>query len=896
MSIKRVSAILAILAWVHVNADEMWTRNTFPGEGHVQNGFPAGQGQDRTEWWTCFTVSPHQYPEGMWILMSTDLGPLMESFDGTADRLASFQVSKLGINGGKQATFDPYLKRTAYFLAGNGMFRTMDKGATWEQIFIEPDTDRKMQEAFSRPSGPHEIISDPNPARKGHLYYAHYRRGLFRTKQGHEPDAAQIRGSWEKLDFDGQMVKALSAAAMGDKTLLYVITVPTSVKKRSYSVPGEAWLFTISGDGAVEKKRVFEDLGATVMCITIHPKDPTRGFVLGERNKDERGTFRYSNVSSLGELALPTEDGYEVPRLVAVNPSNPDHVVVSLDRKRHIPDRGFIAYSSDGGQTWGGLKPDLVVKPYTDANGTYNNAYNVDIKHYAPTNWRGDNPNLGPENRWATDLSGGYPWLHPHKRTPQSHNLGRGETWGSHSGTQSRGIMFIPGDQDDVIVFGLTWVREMLKSNNDYGKTLKPHGYGMQFKQPIDVGFGTSEDVIAVSRAEHGVHLTQDGGRSWRGITHFEDPTLEKAAFAARGSFREKSCNSAAFDPDDDNSLLILWGTPNGGRKKTAATVLYSNNFGESWKKVHSIKGTVDLNRYGCNSTRIVWGLNAGGQNRIYAENYRCSNPGTWTFEDIGKRFVAVHPVDADIVIGTTSSTSGNGGQKPLILSVSRDAGTTWTELPKIPQELCFNRRGGKFELKPLAVNFLPRSGRPVSIDPSPQYNPNKNGKLRLLLAGRSGVYEYIAANPDGSGGAWRLLNGSDFKAFPGSGQLSADMVGKVEPKSGMTIPSAEVVGPKPYLAQIVFDKNNPQIVYASQGGIKTHMGADEGRNPNVSNPSEKFPAYSIYRSVDGGKSWTLLKGNGLPKYLDPDVINVGPMGTFFIEGYSGEYRLPQTK
>ncbi len=882
---KYLTSILILTIAMVAGAGETWTRNTFPGKGHAVNGFPEGQGADRCEYITAFGVSPHMYKEGWWIMMSTDLGPLLSSENGSDERYAEFKQLDFPFYAPKAINFNPHHKYTAYVIKtdGNtddgrsGMYRTQDKAKTWVQIFREPAGEKGVENS-GRQTGQCEIAADPHPMRKDHLYYAHGARGLFRTTVAHEPDGEKVIKSWDLIHFGNRRVNSIWVGAKGDTTIIYAY----ASYGNGWRDPGEAWCIEVSGkDGeTVTKTRILQEFGANVFTICGNPANADEGFFSAFASNEKNGVYKFTQRGEKYEHALQPNGGkYQWPRAIKVNPSNPLHVVVGGSSDRNIPEDGFCYYSMDGGKTWKGETPPIVKAMYKDANGEYENYYWPNYKLYGPTNWRaGDNPNLPKKHWWALDLSS--PWHYGYAGGKY-----RGGSIGSEAGLFH--FDFLPGDENDFMALGISWgPRELVKTNNDYGETLTPYGYGLQFKQPLDVSFGSSEMVRAVPRAEHGVHLTRDGGKTWRGITHAEDPTLSKAVSASKKTgWRMKSCTSAAFDPDDDKRLIINWGSPKKG--KGQETILFSDNFGESWKIIHAVKDTLDVHHWGVGSTRLWW-QKKNDEDRIYVEHFRCTDPGTWTFEPMTKRVVEVHPKDADVLIGTTSSRSGNGGMKDFVLSLSRDAGRTWTDLPVVPKETTVFKRG-KYELAPRTVAGFSREYRPIAFDPS--VNPNKDGKLRILLAGRSGIYEYVSTNADGSAGTWTLLNSTDFNPLPDSGALTKDDIGKVEPRTGLKITSADAVGPRPFLEQVIFDPNRPNIVYAVAG----YQPKGGNRDPNHGLPGMPLhPKKPIYRSLDGGKTWKQLAFPGLPTYVKPQVINVGPQGTFFVQDYGGEFSLPR--
>lgn len=916
---KLVASVILLTSLSVSLFGEAWSLNSFPGPGHKAHSgtgpldFPAFQGSDRSEQLTGWGVSPHDFPEGWWIMYTTDLGHLDISVNGKPGELANFTPSTLPFIAPKSPVFHPHsdgdlssgTELWAYVLAGSnrklngngfsGMWRTRDKGQSWEQVFSEPLDDSNLYELYARPTGD-EILVDPHPDRAGHVYYAHYKRGLFRSKvAGSEENASLVLDSWETIAFPGFRIKHLSACVNGGETVLYMVVVadPQTPSDKRGAV---AWM-TIGQNGTVVSgpEAILGTFGSDVDTITVHPQHSDRGYVV---------------VRGIPYSFIETESGFTTQKLYRGNVRG-DIVRISPKDANHIVFGGAGAVNtlvaSDAETVWSGGMPSwvggtdsnfgddsqifpLTTVTYDDGfNFAYANTYLTNVTALGPINWRGDNPNLPAESFWSLDLTG--PAL----------DGGTQPSWGTHGpGGGEVAYSFLPGTGDAenpmwIGVLGMSWMRGF-KVSKDGGHTWEDYGYGTQQKRSNQTAFGGSSNVIGVTRDEQGMQITKDGGLSWRSLIYMEDPAIDQARADAGGETPSKSGYGVAFDPDNPDNVLALFGRIR--RSGDFASVLYSTNFGTSWEKAWGIPEIAE-GKTGKHSAQIFWVKSTEGE-QIYAEHYRCDDPdnpaGSWT--DIGHRVLNVHPKYPNIIIGSSSSVSGNQGRIPWIIQYSEDAGQTWTELPAIPMETSFSTQSDIFEIKARGVNSMDRRKLAAALDPSDAFNPlvASNHPIRLLLAGRSGIYEYRGLPGNPAGGEWRLLNNTDFDPMPLSGQLADADVNTLDIESGLLIDSPEAVGPRPYMDQIIFDPTMPHIVYAFHGD--SNISYDSHRNPNILTGEEPLPLYFAYRSIDGGYNWHPLHGDGFNDIIDNNRIIGTPAlaldGTLAVSNTSGLFTLPR--
>jgi hypothetical protein len=161
---------------------------------------------------------------------------------------------------------------------------------------------------------------------------------------------------------------------------------------------------------------------------------------------------------------------------------------------------------------------------------------------------------------------------------------------------------------------------------------------------------------------------------------------------------------------------------------------------------------------------------------------------------------------------------------------------------------------------------------RGVAIDLDPARDPVTGSQnLRVLLAGRSGIYEYTAAFGELAAGTWRVIN------------------------KGIE-PSTHFAGAY-WMGHVVFDPRPGMhhVVYASKSEDPVLPGAWRDDASCISRHSQA--RRPLYRSLDGGQGWSSLHGPeylGIPEHLDVTVVAVSPKdGSLYVDGYRGLYVLP---
>ena len=88
-----------------------------------------------------------------------------------------------------------------------------------------------------------------------------------------------------------------------------------------------------------------------------------------------------------------------------------------------------------------------------------------------------------------------------------------------------------------------------------------------------------------------------------------------------------------------------------------------------------------------------------------------------------------------------------------LDLFVSVNGGTSWVTLPDPPKETVPGT-SNKWHVVATIRTYGKLPMDLFAIDPSPEHDPavDPNNRVRILLAGRSGIYDYVAENANGGG------------------------------------------------------------------------------------------------------------------------------------------------
>lgn len=578
---------------------------------------------------------------------------------------------------------------------------------------------------------------------------------------------------------------------------------------------GALWRIRIGADGKVlEGKRLLAGF-ADVCDIELNPRDPSSGWLIrkGFPNGWPHGGRELHRFSDFGDaVTLHTNDlgGSRNIREITVNPADPNHVALFCGG----PLRHAFRFSRDGGASW----------QATD---------------------RAEGDRLPSLQSWM-------PRDHAHH--------GRGLPADVNEEGIGQQTAFVPGSPNELL-----WIMPFhggLMRSTDWGATFATCATGGPNKDLCQMALAPSDPARwAVPSYENGFVTTTDNGFTWHSANYDNSPALLELANRAEAAgdwwTAARTAGGVAFHPTNPDIMLGSW-TRQG-------YLVRSTDAGKTWTDTGA-RNPMEL------LVDVYW--SRVDPNRVYCGRLRSSDAGAnWT--NIGKCVMAVSGSNPDIVAGMEEGV-GDVAKGTLGLHVSVNGGASWTRLPDPPAEKVPGLDGKAWEVTGTCRTWNHAAGRLLAIDPHPQYDPKERAenRLRILLAGRSGIYEYRAPNPDGSGSE------SDWQLH--STGLESN-------------PHHSVIEPVPWMGFVVFDPRpgHGHVVYAAKTmDARTLCNwATEG-NPNIAYPGganlEPF-----YRSTDGGVTWEKLHGAAYPDAPRAPMIHdldVDSSGRLFAATCEGIY------
>ena len=357
-------------------------------------------------------------------------------------------------------------------------------------------------------------------------------------------------------------------------------------------------------------------------------------------------------------------------------------------------------------------------------------------------------------------------------------------------------------------------------------------------------------DFQAAAVYEYGFVITTNGGKSWRGATYENVPVFdtltEDAENAGDWWTAARTAGGIAIHPQNPARMIGSW-TRQG-------YIVISDDFGKTWTYSgvrNPMAQLVDV--YWC----------ASDSSRVYFGRMKSSDSGA-TWEDIDKCVIAVSSANPDILAGIDAMQTDVSTNLNLYLSV--DGGENWTTLPPPPMESVPGLTGTSWAVTGTGRKWNHLAGGLIAFDPRPEYGV---GNLRILLAGRSGIYEYSTGN---AAAGWRI-NATGLELNPHFNELES----------------------VPWMGFVAFDSRAGygNVVYASKiMDDRTMCNWASEANPNHAYPggenSEPF-----YRSVDGGVTWEKLHGvtfSGAPRAAMVHSIVTDSSGRFYAATCHGIY------
>ncbi len=855
---------------------EDWQRITFPSEKHANNdAFPEYAGEMRGQAPNFFGVSP---ANPLFMIQACNMkGQTLVSNNGMDFRPSGNKSGRIGTTFG----FSRHDGDLAFGLMGptrrpkdeadeehpHGIYRTTDAGATWEQVLQLPEA--RALEKFDRADNGYGtgagdwgekvsnqtlakrlLLVDPASERSDHIYYADTHRGLLRsTDNGDTWDYlfADYSDAETADRFKDKYVKTLAAGVSSDgETKLYAIIEPdpdthAQTGWTMEDTEGELWRIELVGaDGVVESVEGSLCNERTDIADVEVFSDGASGFVLIQAQTSSGGSELYP-FSNEGRTFTHNDDDSNVSPLldnfdeevdslvgVYVNPHNDSHVVVPRGVKAAL-SKSFV-WSNDAGETWN----DTERSTFVSSDG-------IEL---------------------VIDFVSGSPEEH--------HTASGGWRMMEEAGVLNGGPIVGFVDSSTVVWWSNSKNRPLLISY-DYGDTASHFATGTDTKGPGQINSGYGGDVLAVAFGEYGFSFTIDGGLSWRGYTLYNTRALQQIGRAAQnsGSNSGGAANrgvAIAFNEDTASGLFEAYGLHSsmGYLAKFEQTTSGENDWDIS--KVNDSGGnnfgtTHMLYENGMKGGAIGDGFHVG--DHIYMGNLFSSDGGsTWSnaFLDPGVTdddpmvVLAVSSRNGRIAVATTHRVGA--GNADWALYVTIDGGSNWERLPDPPthEALAEDGSGSGNYYFPIAFAGYNEMEVMLDIDPRAQHDPTVDSanRLRILLPGRMGVYEFNATSMDGSAGTWSIHNSG------------------IDPDVGQF----DIYESVYWIHGIQFDPTESGIVYASKGRVGTDGWLPhKNGNARYSFGTAEQP---LYISYDWGETWTNLHDSDSD--VLPDFITVSTM------------------
>ncbi len=622
-----------------------WTPIQFTNPELREKGTLTGDG---CQWVRSIAVDGK---DGNFMIWGTDVGGLFRSLDGGKN----WEPANVGFDsrGTSGAAIDPKNPDRAVVIAANsvadprnGIYLTSDRGASWKQVHSETmgaGQDRRVQVAYDASSYDAEAgltrvlywstLSKDKPA----WGRSRLKPGFYKSEDGGE--------SWDKIPGGEVVADAYLAVHPIDGTVF--AANPEGVR--------------LSTDGGKSWKLVLEGM---TTGLTLSPARPDTLYVTledGVWRSEDRGET-WVELESSQSLA---RKGAQL-RNITASPANPDYLVLWREGENWDWPR---FYSHDGGVTWGRaeIDPSYVIVPTNARHG-----------HFAfhPTN---------PEILLSS--GGDYPTL----------SVDGGRTYRLAGNGVNNLFVGSPFNFSEINPDVL------LLASQDYASLLTVDGgNNWKYIEPLPkgwggfnyAGFAASADTLVVGDNE-GWHtptkrmVSHDGGTTWQRSDDlikpqisYGDPQNVDVVFA--GNYRSAD-GGKTWAPMTDVSGVYAHNNANGhlfgihtDKDKKSDSVVFSADHGETWTPLFSSPYRISDIAVDAQRRRIYIateaGLKAWEKGELLAfDNLPHDQAGPPRVSS-----VAVDPVDPDIlyVAGNRNAFASSASA-----SMSRDAGTTWTNL-----------------------------------------------------------------------------------------------------------------------------------------------------------------------------------------------------------------------
>jgi len=467
-------------------------------------------------------------------------------------------------------------------IAGNGMYRSTDAGATWRHVGLD------VTQQIGR------ILVDPHDSRTllvaalGHAYTANDARGVYRSTDG--------GATWTRTLFRNANVGAIDLAATPDGTTVYASLWQTRRPPWATYPPsnGPGGGLFVSHDGGVTWQPIaghgFPSAGLGKVGLAVAPSDPDRVYAIVDakagglyRSDDAGVTWRRFDADP-----RLWERGWYFCHVV-VDPHDADRVYVSDTS---------VYRSNDGGATFTAIKgsPDgddfhqLWIDPTDGSHLVLASDQGTTVSVDGAQTWSSwFNQPTGQFYHVATDDTFPYHLYGAQQDSGAARIVSRSDHRGIEArdwqpitaGGESGAIAPDPGDAS--VIFGGVVAREDLRSQRtqDVSPTVgRPGPWRATWTLPL--AFGPDR---ALYFSHQMVFRTRDGGTHWEAISgdltrrHPGTPASLDPATAADASTAEPRGVVYSLAPSPRDRKTVWAGTDDG-------LVRLTRDGGRTWRDV----------------------------------------------------------------------------------------------------------------------------------------------------------------------------------------------------------------------------------------------------------------------------------------------------------------------
>lgn len=838
-----------------------WVQNSFPSKKHKDGNYIRFSGEMRGQRVNYFGVSPAN-PNFM-IMSGNMAGQGFVSSNGKDFKPFGTEAGWCGNTFG----FSPHNGTLAFALMGTkvygqtddatwgtehpfGIYRTEDTGETWTQVLRLPENipgdDNSIDTTPGQePLGKCGLLVDPSPTRSGHVYYASSEKGLVRSTSNGDID------TWEVVAFDNKFIKTMSAGVSADDvTHLYLVVADgysqLQIKDgQDYYDSGRLYRIDISNNGSMSTPVLCLNGMYNITDVETNKLGNT-GFIIvdgsaaGLESTGGRALYSFNtkganipnttlssnaNGATLSKKAIIDANNYpDLNTLGAVymNPYNENHWVIQVGGNL---EHSFI-WSTNGGSAWNDITRDVVTVSGQESVPDFI-SYAIGQDHMKAYNWEMDQES------------------------------GRGDQGSAVGFMNSSTVVWMSSSKD----------RPILKSTN-YGSTASSFTTGSETKWLNQINTAANGQLVGCSFGEYGFALSTDGGESWEGFSEFSDDIMNDIEERCtkdfgKGGAANRAGFAVAFEkgiPLDKPQHAILLASRSGIVVDARQTADLS-----SWEL--SVRGGISdpLRIYeDSKNDRDLVGEAYWVGNYVYLGNLRSKDNGQ-TFDKLytkqgGKRLcvLAVSSSNGKVAIATDNREDVSKWSA-WSLYLTTDGGDTWTLLEKPAKETATAPDGTKTKLYPISFGMYCLNRHSIAIDPRPENDPSTGGNLRVLVAGRKGIYEY--QDERASGEKW-AINSSGLDA-------------------SLHFNKTEAV---PWMGSIQFDPRINGVAYALQTSDRSSM--SDWKKPAINGNciyEGEGTIKPVYKSTDWGKTWTNYDDDNLPDMLTVSTLHVSESGDLYV-------------